>query len=80
MVGSASGDQTVKLWSLKDYSCLKTFQGHNGIVMELNFLSLGTQIVSCSSDGQIKLWNIRTSDCVGTFDRHDSQKVNNLIT
>lgn len=65
----------MKLWNMKDFSCLKTFQGHQGEAVGVDYLTLGTQLITSSSDGQIKLWNIRTSECVSTFNLHGSRKV-----
>ncbi|KAJ5105485.1 hypothetical protein NUU61_002832 [Penicillium alfredii] len=35
---TASGDKTVKLWSLSDYSCLLTFEGHTNSVLKVLWL------------------------------------------
>lgn len=38
LIATASGDKTVKLWSLYDYSCLLTFEGHTGSVLKTIWL------------------------------------------
>ncbi|OJJ41099.1 hypothetical protein ASPWEDRAFT_167132 [Aspergillus wentii DTO 134E9] len=38
MVLTGSGDKTVKLWSLSDYSCLLTFEGHTNSVLKVLWL------------------------------------------
>ncbi|KAJ5889979.1 hypothetical protein N7504_010789 [Penicillium tannophilum] len=38
LIATASGDKTVKLWSLSDYSCLLTFEGHTGSVLKIIWL------------------------------------------
>ncbi|KAL4781198.1 quinon protein alcohol dehydrogenase-like superfamily [Aspergillus varians] len=38
MIITASGDKTVKLWSLSDYSCLLTFEGHTNSVLKVLWL------------------------------------------
>lgn len=35
LVITGSGDKTVKLWSLRDYSCLRTFEGHTNSVLKV---------------------------------------------
>lgn len=35
LVITGSGDKTVKLWSLTDYSCLRTFEGHTNSVLKV---------------------------------------------
>jgi hypothetical protein len=43
---SASGDKTLKLWSLRDGSCLRTFEGHAAGVLRCRFATAGTQALS----------------------------------
>ncbi|KAJ5673806.1 hypothetical protein N7462_009245 [Penicillium macrosclerotiorum] len=38
LVATASGDKTVKLFSLSDYSCLLTFEGHTNSVLKVIWL------------------------------------------
>ncbi|KAG6878129.1 hypothetical protein C0993_011843 [Termitomyces sp. T159_Od127] len=45
ILATGSGDKTVKLWSLDDFSCLKTFEGHTNSVLRVDFLNAGLQIV-----------------------------------
>ena len=51
----------MRLWSLADGSCLRTFEGHLSSVLRLDFLSAGTQILSAGADGLLKLWSVRLS-------------------
>jgi len=70
IIVSSSGDKTIKLWSLKDFSCVRTFQGHLESVLRVRFLTAGLQLMSSGSDGLIKLWTIRTNECEATLDHH----------
>ncbi|EAW10219.1 U3 snoRNA-associated protein UTP13 [Aspergillus clavatus NRRL 1] len=38
LIATGSGDKTVKLWSLSDYSCLLTFEGHTNSVLKVIWL------------------------------------------
>ncbi|KAL2833439.1 WD40-repeat-containing domain protein [Aspergillus cavernicola] len=38
MIVTGSGDKTVKLWSLSDYSCILTFEGHTNSVLKVLWL------------------------------------------
>ena len=75
VLATGSGDKTIKLWSLDDYSCLKTFEGHTNSVLRVDFLNAGMQLVSTASDGLVKLWNIREEECVTTLDNHEDKVV-----
>jgi U3 small nucleolar RNA-associated protein 13 len=48
-VMTSSGDRTIKIWSVADGLCLKTFEGHTSSVLRASFLSRGTQVVSCGN-------------------------------
>mgnify|MGYP003386049829 CR=1 FL=1 len=65
--------RTVKLWSLADYSCLRTFQGHSASVLCVKFVNNGMQLMSGASDGLINLWTIRTGELQNTFDHHQDK-------
>ncbi|KZO96248.1 WD40 repeat-like protein [Calocera viscosa TUFC12733] len=73
VLASGSGDKTVRLWSLDDFSCLKTFEGHTNSVLRVDFLSAGMQLVSTASDGLVKLWNVKEEECVASLDNHDDR-------
>ena len=71
VLASASGDKTVKLWSLTDYTCLKTFEGHTGSIKSIAFITAGMQLMSAGDDSSIRLWMIKTNECLSTFSPPD---------
>jgi U3 small nucleolar RNA-associated protein 13 len=73
VLATGSGDKTVKLWNLDDFSCVKTFEGHTNSVLRVDFLNAGMQMVSTASDGLVKLWNIRDESCAATMDNHEDK-------
>jgi U3 small nucleolar RNA-associated protein 13 len=73
VLATGSGDKTVKLWSLEDFSCVKTFEGHTNSVLRIDFINAGMQLVSAGSDGLVKLWNVRDEECLSTMDNHDDK-------
>ncbi|KAK4684222.1 U3 small nucleolar RNA-associated protein 13, partial [Tremellales sp. Uapishka_1] len=73
IVASGAADRTVRLWSLDDFSCLKTFEGHTNSVLRVDFLSQGMQLVTSASDGLVKLWNIKGEECITTLDNHEDK-------
>ena len=70
---SASGDRTVKLWSISDFTCVKTFEGHMASVLRIRFMSNGMQMMSSGADGLVKLWTIKSGECDNTFDGHEDK-------
>ncbi|KAK9899009.1 WD40 repeat-like protein [Cystobasidium minutum MCA 4210] len=72
-VATASGDQTIKLWNINDFSCLKTLEGHTNTILRLDFLPSGQQLVSSGSDGLVKVWNLKDEECVATLDNHEDK-------
>lgn len=73
VLATASGDKTIKLWNLDDFTCVKTFEGHTNSVLRVDFINHGTQLVSSGSDGLVKLWNVREEQCTATLDNHENK-------
>jgi U3 small nucleolar RNA-associated protein 13 len=73
IVASGAADRTIKLWSLDDFTCLKSFEGHTNSVLRVDFMTQGMQLVSSASDGLVKLWNIKDEECVATLDNHEDK-------
>ncbi|MBD2196362.1 MULTISPECIES: nSTAND1 domain-containing NTPase [Calothrix] len=67
-IASASGDGTIKLWSLEGKE-LKTFKGHSASVYSVSFSPDGKTIASASGDKTIKLWNLEGKE-LKTFKGH----------
>jgi len=73
VLATGSGDKTVKLWNLDDFTCVKTFEGHTNSILRVDFLNLGMQLVTSASDGLVKLWNVREEECMTTLDNHEDK-------
>ncbi len=73
VLATGSGDKTVKLWSLDDFTCVKTFEGHTNSVLRVDFINAGIQMISSASDGLLKLWNVRDETCAATMDNHEDK-------
>ena len=80
LVVTGSGDKTVKVWSLSDYSCLRTFEGHTNSVLKVLWIpprpaDSGDKegrslLASGGGDGLVKIWDASTGECVCTLDNH----------
>ncbi len=79
MVLTGSGDKTVRIWSLSDYSCVRTFEGHSGSVLKVVWLPAprkgerdgrGCQVASAAGDGLVKIWDAQGGECATTLDNH----------
>lgn len=78
MVVTGSGDKTVRIWNLTDYSCLRTFEGHVNSILKVVWLppdteskhGRGVQVASAAGDGLVKIWDAQSSECAATLDNH----------
>lgn len=79
LIATGSGDKTVKIWSLSDYSCLLTLEGHSNSVLKLVWLPYrpveardkrGPQIASAAGDGLVKIWDSLSGEAMSTLDNH----------
>lgn len=77
---TGSGDKTVKIWSLTDYSCLRTLEGHTNSVLRVVWLPPATDVrgdtqgspraASAGGDGLVKVWDVNNAELLCTLDNH----------
>ncbi|KID87591.1 small nucleolar ribonucleoprotein complex subunit [Metarhizium guizhouense ARSEF 977] len=79
---TGSGDKSVKLWSLADYTCIRTFEGHSNSVLKVAWLNLPSQreqsrkpvqFVSAAGDGLVKVWDANSGEAECTLDNHEDR-------
>ena len=82
MLLTGSGDKTVKLWSLGDYTCIRTFEGHSNSVLKVAWLNMPSntdkgkkpvQFVSAGGDGLVKVWDATSGEAECTLDNHEDR-------
>ena len=61
LVLTGSGDKTVKIWSLNDYSCLHTLEGHTNSVLKVLWMSPSPPSQSTDSSASTQRLNKRPS-------------------
>ena len=85
LVLTGSGDKTIKIWSLNDYSCLRTLEGHTNSVLKVLWVSSpppstdqdqqkpfnrSPHVASAGGDGLLKIWDASSGECLTTLDNH----------
>ena len=54
---TASQDNTARVWSAGDWSCLAPLTGHTGEVMACAWAPDSSALVTASSDGKARVWS-----------------------
>jgi U3 small nucleolar RNA-associated protein 13 len=80
LVLTGSGDKTLKIWNLSDYSCIRTFEGHMNSALKVVWLNMPklyikrrVQIASAGGDGLVKVWDASTGEVECTLDNHEDR-------
>ncbi|KAK3327632.1 WD40-repeat-containing domain protein [Cercophora scortea] len=82
VVLTGSGDKTIKLWSLSDYTCLRTFEGHSHNVLKVVWLKISDeesstkkriQFASAGADSLVKVWDVNDGETDSTLDNHEDR-------
>ncbi|KAK3373827.1 WD40-repeat-containing domain protein [Lasiosphaeria ovina] len=79
---TGSGDKTIKLWNLSDYTCLRTFEGHSHNVLKVVWLNLPgddksskrpVEFASAGADSLVKVWDANLGETECTLDNHEDR-------
>ncbi|KAF2666047.1 U3 small nucleolar RNA-associated protein [Microthyrium microscopicum] len=80
---TGSGDKTVRIWSLTDYTCLLTLEGHTNSVLKVLWLPApstrlphdkrGPLVASAAADTLVKIWDANSGECATTLDNHSDR-------
>lgn len=87
LILTGGGDKTVKIWSLEDFSCLRTLEGHNNSVLKVLWMPIhppdatsanarsqpSLQVATAGGDGLVKIWDASTGEAVTTLDNHSDR-------
>ena len=58
LLASASGDQTIRLWSTETWRSLAILRGHEKEVRSVSFSHDGKYLVSSGKDGTVRIWSV----------------------
>lgn len=70
---TGSWNNTLQLWDLTSYSCIKTFVCGSEVADNIFSGAVnraGTLALSGHRDGRIRIWNLQTSECLATLKGH----------
>lgn len=56
---SGSGDETIRIWSLSDYECIRILEGHTSSVIKVKLYDSDRKLLSCDNGNVIKIWDIK---------------------
>ena len=67
---SGSWDNTIRIWDMQSWDCLKILQGHTDRVRSIAINCDGRIVVSGSEDNSVRIWDIETGKCLKVMDGH----------
>ena len=59
-VATASSDRTAKIWDAGTGELIRTFRGHDDVVMDVEFSMDGSWLATTSSDGTVRVWDVES--------------------
>lgn len=74
-LATTSADQTVKLWSMSDFSLLRTLSGHQRWVWDGVFSHDSDFLVTASSDHSLRLWDLESGETIRQYTGHSKAVV-----
>ena len=71
LVISASQDNTLRIWDIKNGECLAILKGHKKPVSCIDISPNQRFMVSGSQDNSVRLWELETGRCIHAMEGHD---------
>lgn len=68
--GFFNKDNVIRLWDIETGKCLKTFEGHTGIVASVAFCSDNKHIISGSYDDTVQVWDLEKEISILKLEGH----------
>jgi WD40 repeat protein len=70
LVASASVDNTLRLWQVREGLLLRTMEGHPFPVLSVVFAPSGQTLATSSDDGIVRIWELSNSQLLHTLQGH----------
>ncbi|XP_065682907.1 F-box-like/WD repeat-containing protein TBL1XR1 isoform X1 [Hydra vulgaris] len=64
LLGSASYDQSIRIWNVESLTCLYEFNRHYEPVNSISFDPTGRYLVSAALDGLLNIWELEKGECI----------------
>ena len=76
---SGSVDETMRLWDLRTGHCVRTMEGHAGVVRSVDMDGHCRTAVSGSTDKTVRLWDLGSGRCSATLEGHSGLLVRDVV-
>jgi U3 small nucleolar RNA-associated protein 13 len=82
---TGSGDHTIRIWTMADFACVLTLEGHTNPVHKVIWLpsipdaerpahdKRGVLVASGGADKLVKIWDLGSGECAATLDGHSDR-------
>ncbi|KAM0675640.1 U3 small nucleolar RNA-associated protein 13 [Gurleya vavrai] len=70
IMASCSSDETIRIWNIYDFSCIKVLEGQNCSVLNCKIFNNDKQIISSGNDGIIRIWDVKKGKIINSIDLH----------
>jgi WD40 repeat protein/class 3 adenylate cyclase len=72
MLVSPSGDRTIRLWDAETGDCLRTLEGHTGMVFSAAFDPQGQMLATGGDDKQLRLWKVPSGESLSSIEHPET--------
>lgn len=78
IMATGSSDETIRIWSLNDYECIRILEGHNSSIIKVKLYDSCKKLLSCDNSGIMRVWDVKRGRLHLTVDFH-TDKVWSII-
>lgn len=78
IIVTGSSDETIRIWSLNDYECIRILEGHNSSVIKVKLYDNDKKLLSSDNSGILRLWDVKRGKMLSVLDFH-KEKIWSII-